>query len=94
MVTITIPANSTLRMRIPAKNDHLKSKNRATDDVERIGVSVNDAATMISLSVRSVWTLIKEGKIRHTKYGKRCIVSVQSLREFIDGNASSLIEKQ
>ena len=60
-------------------------KNNRTGDIERIGVSVNEAAEMIGLSVRSMWNLVKEGKIKHVKYGTRCIVSVKSLREFVDG---------
>jgi len=56
-----------------------------TNDIERIGVSVEQAAVMLSLSVRSVWVLIKDGRIRHVRFGKRCIVSVQSLLEFVDG---------
>ena len=55
------------------------------DNLERIGVSVEQAAVMLSLSVRSVWVLIKDGRIRHVRFGTRCIVSVQSLREFVDG---------
>jgi excisionase family DNA binding protein len=63
----------------------LKSKNKRDDGIERIGVSVEEAAVMLSLCARSVWVLVKEGKIRHVKYGTRCIISVQSLREFVDG---------
>ena len=80
-MTITVPARSNVCMQIPAKNP----SQEPTDGVERIGVSVKKAATMIDLSERTVWTLIKEGKIRSVRCGARVIVSVQSLREFVEG---------
>jgi hypothetical protein len=55
------------------------------DDIERIGVSVKRAAKMLDLSERHVWTLVKEEKIRSVKSGTRTIVSVLSIREFVDG---------
>jgi len=85
MPTITIPTSSKSRITIPAKNKQWKPKGKWAGDVERIGVSVEEAAIMLSLCVRSVWVLIKDGRIRHVKFGTRCIVSVKSLREFVDG---------
>ena len=87
---IRVSAGSKPRILIPARNNQAEKK--LTNDVERIGVSVNEAATMLSLSVRSVWHLIKGGQIKHVKYGTRCIVSVKSLREFVDGEKTTGLE--
>ena len=89
MPTVTVPTGSTSRITIPAKNKQWKPNSRWKGDIERIGVSVEEAALMLSLCVRSVWVLIKDGRIRHVKFGTRCIVSVQSLREFVDGKRDS-----
>jgi excisionase family DNA binding protein len=78
-VTFKIPATS--QQSIPPKNQ--------TNDIERIGVSVEQAAEMLSLSVRSIWVLVKDGRIRHVRFGTRCIISVQSLREYVDGKQKS-----
>ena len=85
MSTITVPTGSKSRIQIPAKTKQWKPNHQRAGDIERIGVSVEEAAVMLSLCVRSVWVLVKGGKIRHVKFGTRCIISVQSLREFVDG---------
>jgi excisionase family DNA binding protein len=54
-------------------------------NLERIGVSAEEAAVMLDLSVRSIWVLVKDKRIRHVRFGMRVIISVQSLREFVDG---------
>jgi hypothetical protein len=89
MPTVTIPTGSTSRITIPAKNKHWKPNSKGRGDIERIGVSVEEAAIMLSLCVRSVWVLIKDGRLQHVKFGTRCIVSVRSLREFVDGKQES-----
>jgi len=94
MPTITVPTGSNSRIQIPAKHKQLRPKHTRTGDIERIGVSVEEAAVMLSLCVRSVWVLVKEGKIRHIKFGTRCIVSVQSLREFVDGKKEPVTRLQ
>jgi len=68
-------------IKIPAKAQITES----VDDIERIGVSVRRAAKMLDLSERHVWTLVKEKEIRSVKSKTRTIVSVKSLREYIDG---------
>jgi excisionase family DNA binding protein len=89
MPKITVPTGSGSRIYIPAKHEQLKQKEKG--ELERIGVSVEEAAVMLSLCTRSVWVLVKEGKIRHVKFGTRCIVSVQSLREYVDGKSEPAI---
>jgi len=77
--------------KVPATSQQSIPPKHRTDNLERIGVSVEQAAVMLSLSVRSVWVLIKDGRIRHVRFGTRCIVSVQSLREYVDGTPESTI---
>ena len=55
-------------------------------ELERIGVSADKAAAMLGVSVRTVWKLAKDGIVRTSKIGRRTILSVQSLRELVDGN--------
>ena len=76
---ITIPTGTNSCIRIPTKAE------KPTMQFERIGVSVQHAAEMLDLCERTIWVLIKEDKIRSIKVGTRTIVSVQSLREFVDG---------
>ena len=84
-MTITIPASPQSRIRIPAKTTPPKPKSAPTEDTPLIGVSIPKAAQMIDVSLNTFKPLIKEGKIRTIKIGKRIIVSVQSLRDFVDG---------
>ena len=83
MTYFTIPASTESRISIPAKAE--KPQRDPGDDVERIGVSVAKAAIMLDLCERSVWTLMKTGKLRYVCVGTRRIVSVQSLRDFVNG---------
>jgi len=89
MSKVTVSAGSKPRIQIPARDKQAKPK-KMTSEIERIGVSVEVASIMLGLSVRSVWVLIKDGRIRHVKFGTRCIVSVQSIREFVDGKETQL----
>ena len=80
-----IQVQPTKKILIPSQSS--LSQRKWTGGMDRIGVSVEEASVMLSLSVRSVWVLIKDGRIRHVRFGTRVIVSVQSLREFVDGKS-------
>jgi len=80
MTKITIPTGTNSPFRIPATP--LQPEPQPT---ERIGVSVEIAAEMISVGVRTMWNLAKEKKVRTVRVGTRVVFSVQSLREFVDG---------
>jgi len=80
MTTIPISANTGIR--IPARTS---PKSEQTEDVEHIGVSVAKAAEMIGVCERTIWKMAKAGAIRSIRIGTRCIFSVQSLRELVDG---------
>jgi len=60
-------------------------KPKQTESIERIGVSTQEAAKMLGISKPLFLPLIKEGKIRTVTVGRRILVSVQSLRDFVDG---------
>ena len=81
MTSISIPTATDSRIRIPAKFTSI-------EPIERIGVSVKKAAEMLDLCEKTMWTLVKDNKIRSVRIGSRVIVSVQSLREFVDGKES------
>jgi excisionase family DNA binding protein len=82
---ITIPLNSNSGIRILAKQTEQKPERKQIETIERIGVSIQEGAKMLGISKPHFLPLIKEGKIRTVKIGRRILVSVQSLREFIDG---------
>jgi excisionase family DNA binding protein len=82
---ITIPLNTNTGIRIPARTPPEEPKKEQTEKAERIAVSIQDAAKMLSISKPHFLPLIKEGKIRTVQIGRRILVSVQSLRDFVDG---------
>jgi len=84
----SIQVQPTKKILVPSQSSLPQRK--WTGNLDRIGVSVEEAAVMLSLSVRSVWVLIKDGRIRHVRFGTRVIVSVQSLREFVDGKGKPI----
>jgi ribosome-interacting GTPase 1 len=86
MTTFSIPTHSNSCIKIPANVQEIP---KPVDNTERIGVSMKRAAEMLDLSERSVWTLVNEKKIHSVKCGSRTIVSVQSIREFVDGKIES-----
>jgi len=80
---ITIPSNTKSRVCIPAKTTSPKDECHVT--IERIGYSIKETMQSLGVSKMTVCALIKQGKIQSIKVGKRRIVSVQSLRDFVDG---------
>jgi excisionase family DNA binding protein len=51
--------------------------------VARVALSVEEAAQAIGLSERYVWDLVKSGALRTKRVGRRRIVPVESLQEFM-----------
>jgi len=79
MTRITIPAPSPVKVTIPARPE------KRENAVPRVGCSIQEAAMALGVSEPSVSQLINEEKIRTVKIGKRIIVSIESLRNFVDG---------
>jgi hypothetical protein len=84
-MNITIPANPQSRIRIPAKAAQPKPQDQTENKIERIGYSVRETMESLGICKATVFSLIKQGKIRTITIGKRRIISVQSLRDFVDG---------
>ena len=82
---ITIPLNSNSGIRISAKQAEPKQERKQTEVIPQIGVSIPQAAKLLNIGKPLMADLVKTGQIRAVKLGKRVVVSVQSLREFIDG---------
>jgi excisionase family DNA binding protein len=82
---ITILAKRNPGIQIPPRRVEQKPEDKRTESIPPIGVSISQAAKLLNIGKPLMYNLIKTGKIRATKLGKRVIVSVQSLREFIDG---------
>jgi excisionase family DNA binding protein len=85
MITIPLNPNTGIRIPIPAQTTSARSEGKRTETIERIGVSIQEAATMLGVSKKTFYPLIKEGKVRTVSIGRRVLVSVQSLRDFVDG---------
>jgi excisionase family DNA binding protein len=82
---ITIPLNTNSSIRILAKQTEPKPERKKAESIPQIGVSIPQAAKLLNIGKPLMSNLIKTGKIRAVKLGKRVVVSVQSLREFVDG---------
>lgn len=66
----------------------MKTKLRDQDwipDNENAGMSVYQAAKVLGVSVHMVGKLVREGKIPHYRIGKRVILTMKDIREFLDG---------
>lgn len=50
---------------------------------EKLLLSIKEAARMLSVSDRTVWTLTNKGLLPVTRIGSRTLYSVESLRRFI-----------
>lgn len=48
--------------------------------MERIFVSINEACTALGLGKTSVYTLINSGKLEVVKFGRRTLITAQSVR--------------
>ena len=82
---ITIPLNSNSGIRISAKTEEPNPERKQADVIPQIGVSIPQAAKMLNIGKPLMSLLVKTGQIRAIKLGKRVVISVQSLREFVDG---------
>ena len=82
---ITIPINTNTGIRIPAWTPPEKPKSKQGETVPPIGVSIPQAAKLLNIGKPLMANLVKTGKIRAVKTGKRVVVSVQSLHEFVNG---------
>jgi len=62
-----------------------KQKEENTSPIERIAVGASEAARMLSISERTLWTLTKDKRIPATRVGRKWIYPVEGLRQFASG---------
>jgi len=86
---ITIPLNTNTGITIPARAKPAQSDSKQKVDISPIAVSIPEAATMLGVSKKTFYPLIKDGKVRTVNIGRRILVSIQSLHEFVDGKKES-----
>jgi excisionase family DNA binding protein len=61
--------------------------------VERLGVSIEDAAEMLSVSERTVRELTSSGKLACKRIGRRVIYSVEVLKAFLHSDIPNIAGK-
>lgn len=52
--------------------------------IDRLAVSVKEAAVMLSVSERSIWRLAEQGELKRLMVGSRVLFPIASLQSFID----------
>lgn len=57
--------------------------------IEPLAVSVPRAAEAINHSVRGTWSLIKTGRLEAKRAGRRVVVPLSAIREYIDSLPSA-----
>jgi len=50
-----------------------------------VAVGAKEAARLLSISERSLWTLTKDGKIHAARVGRKLLYSVDELKRFVSG---------
>jgi len=83
-----VPISTNTGIRIPVRQPESK-QGWAEVTPPRIALSIQEAAKMLGISRPHFYPLIREGKVRTVKNGRRTLVSVQSLRDFVDGKKES-----
>jgi len=66
-------------IRIPEKQREEKV------NLEKIAVGAKEAARMLSISERTLWTLTKDKRVPARRVGRKWIYSVDELRRFARG---------
>jgi len=62
-----------------------KRTEEQTQQIEPLAVGAKEAARLLSISERSLWTLTKDGKIHAARVGRKLLYSVDELRRFVSG---------
>lgn len=50
-----------------------------TTETPRLGYSINEASEATSMSKRTIWRLIADGKLKTVQVGRRVIITAKSL---------------
>ena len=73
---------------------HITQKSNDTSKVitEPIAVTIAQAAAMLTLSERTVRSLVKSGELPHRRVGWRVLISAKALKAFIESEATDACE--
>lgn len=58
-------------------------------DSEILAVGMGEAARLLSLSPRTIATLVLNGTLKSRKIGRRRLIAMSDLREFLNGKESN-----
>jgi excisionase family DNA binding protein len=59
-------------------------------DVERVALSMREAAQAIGVSERTIWNAIRNGKLKASKLGRLVRIRPTDLERFVAGNESEV----
>jgi len=62
---------------------YTKKQDYTVPIVERSAVSVDAAAVMLSVSRSMAWRIVKSGELRSVRAGKRVLIPVTAIHEFL-----------
>ena len=62
-----------------------KKAEEQTQQAQPLAVGAKEAARLLSISERSLWTLTKDGKIHAARVGRKLLYSVDELKRFVSG---------
>lgn len=65
------------------------STNRSPSEQPKLAVSAREAAAMLGISERLLWTWTRSGKIPHLRLGVRVLYPLDLLRVWLNQQASS-----
>lgn len=57
--------------------------NRQIEDSDRILLSIKDAAHLLSICERTLWSLVREQRIPHLRIGRRLLFSRDTLSTWV-----------
>ena len=60
-----------------------KRSGEPTQQIEPLAVGAREAARLLSISERSLWSLTKDGKIHAARVGRKLLYSVDELKRFV-----------
>jgi excisionase family DNA binding protein len=57
--------------------------------VEKVAISITEAAEALSISPRTIWSLLSDGKLTGVRVGRRRLVSADSVRAFAQAGGAA-----
>ena len=71
----------------------IKSKEKIeSGNIERLAVNADEAARMLGVSPRTLWTWKKIGKVPFKKIGRRVLYPIEGLRNLVNGEMPDAVE--